>query len=186
MTKKRVLALSVAVLLIMGLLAGCVGAGSNTARMDADTALTDVSEPSTPPPSPPEPEESPSPPPTPSPSPVPTPDPNPSSWAIGPVNTAIAHGLVPEHLQYDYTQPITHEEFSDLVVVFYENIMGEEISDLEEFNDTVGIDLQELEGSNPAPDDPITREQAAVILANLAEAVGQPLPIVDATYLRRQ
>ena len=54
-----------------------------------------------------------------------------------------------------------------------------------EFNDTTDINVQKMGGlgvvtgvggGNFAPNDTITREQAAVMLARLAYAIGQPLP----------
>ena len=196
MTRKQLLALALPFLLIMGLLTGCAGAGSSAAGMGAEVLGPDIvlaAEPNAP---------------TAesndssnvdgellalasSPTPSTAPNPNPSSWAVGQVTSAVEQGLVPEHLQYDYTQPITREEFCALAVVFYENMMGEEITDLAEFNDTVCINVQKIGGigivtgvgnGNFAPDDTLTREQAAVILTRLAEAVGQPFPIATATF----
>jgi len=60
-----------------------------------------------------------------------------------------------------------------------------------EFNDTADINVQKMGylgivtgvgNGNFAPDNTLTREQAAVMIARLAYAVGQPLPQVAPTF----
>jgi len=118
------------------------------------------------------------------PAPTPPPAANPSSWAVSNVNAAIAEGLVPVALQSRYNQAITRAEFSALAVALYETVTGREITGRMTFNDTNDINIQKMGylgvvggvgNRNFAPNSHITREQAAVMLSRLADAVGQPL-----------
>jgi hypothetical protein len=108
----------------------------------------------------------------------------PSSWALEQVSTAIALELVPKHLQNNFTQAITRTEFTALAVALYEVATGGEIAGRMEFNDTNDINVQKMGylgvvtgvgNGNFAPQDTITREQAAVMLSRLANVIGQPL-----------
>jgi hypothetical protein len=108
----------------------------------------------------------------------------PSSWAVEQVNAAIAANLVPQNLQSNYTQATTRAEFAALAVYLYENQRGT-ITGRSEFADTNDVNVQKAAyigvvqgvGNNRfAPNDTLTREQAAVMLARLANAIGQPLP----------
>jgi len=122
---------------------------------------------------------------------TPTPAVNPSSWAAPFVATAIDHGLVPAALQTRYTQAITRGEFSALAVALYETVTGQEIEGRMYFSDTNDINVQKMGylgvvsgvgGDRFAPNNPITREQAAVMIARLAEVIGQPLPQAFPTF----
>jgi len=104
----------------------------------------------------------------------------PSSWAAEQVNTAIAAGLVPASLQSKYTQAITRAEFCTLAVALYENKKGE-ITGRSTFTDTTDVNVQKaafigvVTGMGEGRFDPnaaLTREQAAVMLARLAQAAG--------------
>jgi len=115
----------------------------------------------------------------------------PSSWAIDQVSTAIAAGLVPQNLQSRYTQATTRAEFAALAVALYEIATGAEITGRMQFNDTNDINVQKMGylgvvtgvgGGNFAPNSTLTREQAAVMLARLADIVGQPLTQQAATF----
>ena len=108
----------------------------------------------------------------------------PSSWALEQVDTAIEKGLVPQNLQSAYTQAITRAEFSALAVAVYERIKGE-ITGRTVFIDTSDVNVQKAAyvgivngvGNNRFdPNVTLTREQAAVMLTNLANAAGQPFP----------
>ena len=108
----------------------------------------------------------------------------PSDWARELVDAAIAAGLVPESLQSHYTQAATRAEFATLAVTLYEHIHGE-ITGRATFTDTDDIHVQKAAyvgivqgvGDNRfAPTDSLTREQAAVMLARLADAAGSPFP----------
>ena len=108
-----------------------------------------------------------------------------SSWARADITQAVALGLVPEVLQSNYTQATTRGEFAALAVYLYETVTGSEIAGhVVSFADTNDINVGKMAylgvvtgvGNNMfAPDNPITREQAAVLMSRLAEALDQPL-----------
>ena len=120
-----------------------------------------------------------------------------SAWAGAEIQAAANQGLIPKNgLKDDYTQPITRWEFATLAVQAYETITGKTVPIDFEAKDTVFADsiggfpiakaynLGILTGYNTAanradvevgPGDPITREQAAAMLARLSEALGRPL-----------
>ena len=115
----------------------------------------------------------------------------PSEWAVEQVNAAIAAGLVPQNLQSNYTAATTRAEFAALAVRLYENQRGE-IRGRVTFADTNDVNVQKAAyigvvqgvGNNRfAPDETLTREQAAVMLARLADAIGRPLPNVAPTFV---
>ncbi len=107
-----------------------------------------------------------------------------SEWASTDVQAAISEGLVPAYLQYKYTQPMTRGEFCALAVSLYEKVKGTEITQRSTFSDTcldyvekaagAGI-VNGVGGGKFAPENPLTREQAAAMLVRLASAVDQPL-----------
>jgi len=108
----------------------------------------------------------------------------PSAWAAGQVNQAIELGLVPPSLQSNYMQTITRAEFCALAVALYEAAAGE-ITGRVAFDDTDDVNVEKAAsvgivsgvGNNRfAPGNGLNREQAAVMLAQLAAAVGKPLP----------
>jgi hypothetical protein len=114
----------------------------------------------------------------------------PSGWAATQVNAAITTGLVPQNLQTNYTQATTRAEFAALAVYLFENQRGT-ITGRSEFADTNDVNVQKAAyigvvqgvGNNRfAPNDTLTREQAAVMLARLANAIGQPLPPSAPTF----
>jgi len=107
----------------------------------------------------------------------------PSPWAIEHVNAAIAENIVPSNLQSNYTQALTRAEFCALVVAIYEAFMGE-ITGYVTFSDTNDINVKKaayigvvsgIDGNSFNPNDTLTREQAAVMLAQLANVIGEPL-----------
>jgi len=114
----------------------------------------------------------------------------PSLWAQEQVNMAIAKGLVPGHLQSNFTQAATRAEFCALAVRVYEAVKGE-IAGRTRFTDTSDSNVEKAAfigivngvGNNRFdPDAQLTREMAAVMLANLANAIGQPLPQKAPTF----
>ena len=122
--------------------------------------------------------------------PPPTTADQPSSWAVEQVNAAIAEKLVPQSLQSKYTQATTRAEFCALAVALYENVKGE-ITGRSTFTDTNDVNVQKAAsigvvtgvGDNKFdPDAQLTREQAAVMLARLADAVGKPLAASAPTF----
>ena len=118
-------------------------------------------------------------------------DPNaPSSWALDQVNAAIAANLVPQSLQSKYGHPTTRAEFCTLATALYESVNGE-IKDRKTFSDTTDINVQKMAslgvvsgvgGNRFDPGASLTREQAAAMLARLADAVGKPLSAKGSTF----
>lgn len=105
----------------------------------------------------------------------------PSDWAKAHVERAISAGIVPESFTKAYSTPATRAEFCELAVALYEKIKGAEIPVRVKFTDTDDINVEKMAGLNVvsgtggnkfSPDDPITREQAAVILSKLIDALG--------------
>ena len=108
-----------------------------------------------------------------------------SSWARHDVNRAVTLGIVPSQLQSRMTQNVTRAEFCAIAVAVYESLIGREISGRQRFSDTNDVNVEKAAavgivngiGSGMfAPNAPLTREQAAAILVNLANALGRPLP----------
>ena len=122
--------------------------------------------------------------------PNPNPEDRPSSWAEAGVADAISRGLVPMHLQSNFTQPITRAEFSALAVALYESINGE-IAGRITFADTSDVNVEKAAaigivsgvGDNRFnPSGTLNREQAAVMLARLSTALGRPIPNAAPTF----
>ena len=120
-----------------------------------------------------------------------TPEPGsvPSSWAAASVNAAIAAGIVPAALQSKYTTATTRAEFCALAVALYETKLGA-ITERAKFDDTTDVNVEKMaalgvvngtgEGKF-SPNSQLTREQAATMLARLADAMDSALPTTDAT-----
>ena len=115
----------------------------------------------------------------------------PSTWAEDEVFAAIAIGLVPRSLQSAYLKETTRAEFCALAVALYENYTGGEIAGRITFTDTKDINVEKaaaigvVDGYGNgifAPDDLLTREQAATMLARIADAIGKTIPEVPATF----
>ena len=115
---------------------------------------------------------------------------SPSSWALEQVNAAIELGFVPQTLQSKYTQATIRAEFCALAVAVYENIEGE-ITERSTFTDTTDVNVEKaaaigvVDGVGNNLFDPyakLTREQAAVMLSRLAEAVGHPLKETNSAW----
>ena len=115
----------------------------------------------------------------------------PSTWAIESINRASALSLVPDLMLSKYSQPTTREEFCALAVKLVETVKGKEIVERQAFSDTTDINVQKMGGlgvvsgvgSNKfSPEGIITREQSAVILANLIKALGKPLDEKSPTF----
>lgn len=115
----------------------------------------------------------------------------PSSWAEKQVTAAIAANLVPQSLQSQFTKNTTRAEFCALAVTFYETVTGGEITGRVKFDDTTDANVEKAASVNIVsgrgnnrfdPDSGITREEAAIMLANLSNAVGKPLPEASPTF----
>jgi hypothetical protein len=117
-----------------------------------------------------------------------------SGWATAYISRAFDMGVVPVALQSNYTSSITRAEFASLVVALYESVMGQSVSVSPEiyFIDTtdqnvlkaahLGV-VQGLGDGRFAPDNLLTRQEAAVMLARLANTLGmhiQPTPVTFA------
>lgn len=118
-----------------------------------------------------------------------------SAWAQESVQAAADRGLIPQGvLGDDYTQTITRAQFAALAVHTYERITGTAVpveAGDDVFADSTGdtylakaYNLGVVSGYNSSdsrsdvrvgPGDPITREQAATMLARLSQALGKPL-----------
>lgn len=115
---------------------------------------------------------------------------SPSFWAINEVKKAIDMDIIPTYLQNNYTQGITRKEFASLVVASYKKDMGGILflMDLDNsikyndkiFSDTVDPDvimasmLNIVAGKGNgifAPEDLITRQEAAVMLYRTAKVM---------------
>jgi len=114
----------------------------------------------------------------------------PSSWAVEQVSAAAEAGLVPEQLSSDYLKTITRAEYCALAVRVYEAVSGE-ITGRVSYSDTSDINVEKAAyagivrgvGDNKFdPDSRLTREMAAVVLANLADAAGKPFPKKSADF----
>ncbi|MCI9159271.1 MAG: S-layer homology domain-containing protein [Lawsonibacter sp.] len=115
-----------------------------------------------------------------------------SSWASESVARAIANGLVPRELQSNHTQPATRAEFCALATALYETVSGEEIGERKSFSDTNDPNIEKMGALGVVsgvgadrfdPNGTLTREQAAVMLARLAEALERPLPESRPTFV---
>ena len=113
-----------------------------------------------------------------------------STWAVEPVAAAIAAGLVPQGLQQSYAQATTRAEFCALAVALYENLKGD-ITGRTTFSDTADVNIEKAAAIGVVagvgdgrfnPDGALTREQAATMLARLAEALGAPLIAAKPTF----
>ena len=113
-----------------------------------------------------------------------------SDWAVSYVSRAIGLGIVPLRLQSSYNQAITRAEFAALATALYESLFGE-IQGRVSFSDTNDVNVEKMAylevlfgvgGNRFAPNDSLTREQAAVILARLANVMGNPLPRHTPTF----
>lgn len=100
---------------------------------------------------------------------------NASSWAIPELSKAESKGLLLPVLNHDFSKPVTREKFSEIVMEYYEALIGTtvETSVLNPFSDTVnekvlqayslGIVYGKAENKFK-PNDLITREEIAVML----------------------
>ena len=113
----------------------------------------------------------------------------PSYWAHVEVMDAILWDLVPVELQGKYTQATTRAEYCALATCLYEAVTGEVIEITEQdvlpFTDVeddiniakmykIGV-VNGVAADRFAPNNILTREQAATMLSRLAYAVGEPL-----------
>lgn len=101
----------------------------------------------------------------------------PSSWAKDGVSYMLSNGFIPEHLQSNYQNPITRQEFAQLIVYGIErqtyNGLELFVASSSTFKDTQDISVRKAYGHSIisgvgnkmfAPDSLITREQVAAML----------------------
>ena len=114
-----------------------------------------------------------------------------SAWAHNDINKAYYFDLIPLFLQSKYTQATTRAEFCALAVALYEKVTGKVIADRVGFTDTTDVNVEKMAavgvvyGTGPgmfSPNSDLTREQAATMLARLANAIGKPFPETAATF----
>ena len=112
------------------------------------------------------------------------------NWAAECIERATYLGFVPPVFT-NLTQPITRAEFAALAVLLYEKTTDSEIAGRMEFNDTNDIDVQKMGylgivtgvgDGNFAPNNTLTREQAAVMISRLAYVIGQPLQNTEPAF----
>ena len=115
----------------------------------------------------------------------------PSIWAVEIVTAAYEAGIVPDALMANYTQATTRAEFCALATALYEKVVGAEIEERSQFDDTDDVNVEKMAALGVVngvgdgkfdPDAKLTREQAATMLARLATALEKPMPEEDATF----
>ena len=126
----------------------------------------------------------------------------PSAWAQASVDTAVSWGLLPDGMQERYQENITREEFAEVLesicsnyyggghsyIIWgmeYDYIPGDPFTDTSNWAVkqmyTVGI-MSGIGDGKFGPDLPLTREQAATMIANLCEFCDRPLPAAAPTF----
>ena len=127
----------------------------------------------------------------------------PSSWAVSEVKKAIDMDIVPGYLQSNYPEGITRREFASLVVATVKRDMGSilfmmDIDKNMKYSDNVFVDTNDTNvlmanmlqivtgkgGGRFAPDELITRQEAAVMLYKTAQVIRDfdGWSIQDTTY----
>lgn len=118
----------------------------------------------------------------------------PSGWASEKVREAIEWKIVPAYLQTGYKKTVTRAEFCALGVALYEEKTGTVIGQMESFSDTEDINVRKMAGLGIVsgmgekrfePDRLLTREQAAIVLVNLYQAMGGA-PKVQGSFFEDQ
>ena len=115
-----------------------------------------------------------------------------SDWAQEQVDSAAAKGLMPDCLGDDFTVNITRAEFAAVAVELYEAMSGEAApapgeSPFKDTDDPVVIQANGLGIVNGkgdgvfAPNDPVTRQEAALMLSRVYTKLGGELPKVEST-----
>ena len=108
----------------------------------------------------------------------------PSAWAETGVRRAVSLGLVPASLRTCYTAPATRVEFCAVAVRVYEIASGNSIILRKAFSDSNDLNVQKMGGLGVvngkgnysfAPDDWLTRQEAATIISRMMEHLNVPL-----------
>ena len=125
-----------------------------------------------------------------------------SNWAEDSINKSIELNLVPDNLKSKYTNKITRQEFCQLAVQTYVAKTGNEInmnvespfSDVDDIYITTAYNLKIVSGvgnNKFAPENYITRQEAAVMINNLATILNidknkpQTKKFVDESYFAK-
>lgn len=115
----------------------------------------------------------------------------PSAWSKAIIEQGIINDLVPTSLQFKYNQPITRADFCALAVNYYETTTKTVITQRAQFTDTSDINVQKMGGLGIIsgvgnglfkPNSFLTRQEAAVILARLADVLGVTLAPLEPTF----
>lgn len=115
-----------------------------------------------------------------------------SDWAREQVDSAAVKGLMPDCLGDDFTVNITRAEFAAVAVELYEAMSGEEApapgeNPFSDTSDPVIIQANALGivngkgGGKFAPSDPVTRQEAALMLSRVYTKLGGEIPQVEGT-----
>ena len=117
-----------------------------------------------------------------------------SQWAQNSIRRAIEADIVPKELQNNYTKNINRQEFCRLAVKTYMAKTGYDLdytmgNPFEDFSDeyvtaAYGIGIVSGTGENQfSPDNAITRQEAAVMLSNLAKLLNIKKEEVSVKYI---
>lgn len=124
----------------------------------------------------------------------------PDTWAADEVTKAINNKLVPSALQNKYKEKITRKDFCDLAISLVESKLGKSIDEIlsskglsiseKTFNDTTDKNILSAyallivkgKGDGFDPNGYITRQEAAVMLANTALALGIDINSNEASF----
>ena len=108
-----------------------------------------------------------------------------SNWAKDIVTEAIDANIVPKaNLGTDYTKAITRAQFCAIATQLYETVTGKTLTASGSFDDTNDTNVLKMASIGVingygngkfGPNDLLSREQAAVILSRLSEAIGKPM-----------
>lgn len=115
----------------------------------------------------------------------------PSSWAIAEIEKAKSLNLVTEKVLRDYKSEITREEFCELAVKLYESLSGKKATTVLEnpFTDTSNPEVLKANSLGIvggrgkgifAPNDPVTRQEIAVMLLRTINAADIKISNVSA------
>ena len=104
----------------------------------------------------------------------------PSDWAAKDVDFARAFGILEEGKEYNFLKPITREEFCELIYNYCANVLemlstadGDRFADTDNPKIEILCAMGIINGKSThefAPDDALTREEAAVILQRMVNA----------------
>ena len=100
----------------------------------------------------------------------------PSSWAEEEINAAIEAGLVPEHIQKNYTQPVSRGNVAQMYINFLEKYSGKSI---DEFLTQKGVSIN-TEAFTDTNDEAVLAANALGIIKGVGDGKFEP----DGTFTR--